>query len=175
MYIRKAVSTDIDEIECLYNDLNDYLAQNVNYPGWRRDVYPIRQNAEDGFNEQALYVVLEDERIVGTFILRHRPEPAYNEVDWKNDFSYEEIYVIYTLAVHLSYLKHHIGDIIMEYIISLAEKEKMKAIRLDVYENNVPAIGLYEKHGFEYIDTVDLGYSEYGLDYFKLYQYIVKN
>lgn len=57
MYIRKAVSTDIDEIECLYNDLNDYLAQNVNYPGWIRDVYPIRQDAEDGFNEQALYFI----------------------------------------------------------------------------------------------------------------------
>ena len=46
----------------------------------------------------------------------------------------------------------------------------MKAIRLDVYEKNIPAIRLYERTGFEYIDTVDLGYSMYGLDLYQLYQ-----
>ncbi len=43
-------------------------------------------------------------------------------------------------------------------------------IRLDVYEKNQPAINLYRKYDFAYIDTVDLGYSEYGLENFELYQ-----
>ena len=30
---------DIDEIEQLYNDLNDYLAAGVNYPGWRKGIF----------------------------------------------------------------------------------------------------------------------------------------
>lgn len=74
------------------------------------------------------------------------------------------------LASHINY-----PGWVMEYIIDLAEKESMKASRLDVYEKNIPAIRLYEKHGFQYIDTVDLGYSQYGLDRFRLYQYILKN
>ena len=45
---------------------------------------------------------------------------------------------------------------------------------LDVYEKNAPAIRLYEKFGFCYIDTVDLGYSDYGLEKFKLYQRILQ-
>lgn len=40
----------------------------------------------------------------------------------------------------------------------------------DVYENNVPAIKLCEKCGFEYIDTIDLGIGNYGLNHFKLYE-----
>lgn len=31
-FIRKATIHDIDEIECLYNDLNDYLAEHENGP-----------------------------------------------------------------------------------------------------------------------------------------------
>ena len=34
--------------------------------------------------------------------------------------------------------------------------------KLDVYEKNEPAIRLYQKCGFQYIDTVDLGYGKYG-------------
>lgn len=55
----------------------------------------------------------------------------------------------------------------------LAKDKKMKAIRLDVYRRNEPAIRLYERCGFHYVDTVDLGLSEHGLDRFKLYERVL--
>lgn len=61
----------------------------------------------------------------------------------------------------------------MAFILDYAKQIKTKALRLDVYENNIPAIRLYESYGFQYIDIIDLGYSEYGLEQFKLYQLIV--
>ena len=111
--------------------------------------------------------------IAGTFILRHVPEEAYSKADWKIDLDYKDIKVIYTLAVHPDYLKKGIGKKIMQLIINYSRTSKMKAIRLDVYETNAPAIKLYENCGFKYSDTIDLGYSQYGLDYFKLYQKIL--
>ena len=39
---------DINELEQLYNDLNDHLAKGVNYPGWIKGIYPVRENAIDG-------------------------------------------------------------------------------------------------------------------------------
>ena len=173
MKIRKGTSKDIHSLENLYNALNDYLSQHTNYPGWMRDVYPVRRNAEDGINENALFVVEKNGQIIGTFILRQCPEPEYDSVDWKTSLTYNEIFVIYTLAVHPDYLGAHIGDYIMDEVVSLAKEAKMKAVRLDVYEKNTPAIKLYEKHGFTYIDTVDLGYAEYGLDWFRLYQLLL--
>ena len=52
----------------------------------------------------------------------------------------------------------------------LAAAQGKKALRLDVYEKNTPAMRLYEKCGFRYIATVDLGYSNHGLKWFKLYE-----
>ncbi len=108
MKIRKGTPDDIDSLESLYNGLNDYLSQHTNYPGWMRDVYPVRQNAEDGINENALFVVEKNEQIIGTFMLKQYPEPEYDSVDWKTPLTYNEIYVVYTLAVHLDYLGAHI-------------------------------------------------------------------
>ena len=33
-WIEKAAAADIDEMGRLYDSLNDYLEQHVNYPGW---------------------------------------------------------------------------------------------------------------------------------------------
>jgi len=46
----------------------------------------------------------------------------------------------------------------------------MKSVRLDVYEGNTAAIRAYEKCGYTYIDTVDIGLGCYGLHWFKLYE-----
>ncbi|MDF2881389.1 MAG: acetyltransferase [Clostridiaceae bacterium] len=63
--------------------------------------------------------------------------------------------------------------ILMEFADEYSIKSKARSIRLDVYEKNIPAITLYEKCGFKYIDTVDLGLGNYGLDWFKLYEKIL--
>lgn len=49
-----------------------------------------------------------------------------------------------------------------------------KGMTLDAYESNMPAIRLYEKNGFNYVDTVDLGIVEtYGLKWFRLYEKVI--
>ena len=39
--IEPGTSADIDELEKLYNELNDYLAATINYSGWIKGIYPI--------------------------------------------------------------------------------------------------------------------------------------
>lgn len=163
MKIRKGIQTDIDGLEKLYNDLNDYLSSHTNYPGWRKGIYPTREDAVKGIEENNLFLAVEDNRIVGTVILRHEPEEGYQQADWHVDLDYSEILVVYTLAVHPDYRQQGAGKKLMEFVLGYAKKAGMKAVRLDVYEKNIPAIKLYEKMGFEYIDTVDLGYGMYRL------------
>ena len=142
MEIRKGTEKDVKEIALLYDSLNDYLERHVNYPGWKKGVYPIR-------------------------------EDAYYLVDWNNNFDYDDVWVIYTFAIHPDYLQRGIGRKLLEFVCHHALETGMKALRLDVYEKNTPAIKLYESMGFQYIGTIDLGYSNYRLDSFKLYQKIV--
>ena len=163
-------TNDIDELEQLYDDLNDHLAKGVNYPGWIKGVYPVRQNAIDGIKHGNLYVSTLNGKIVGSVILSHEPEPAYYEAKWELEADYTDIFVIYTYVVHPKYLRCGVGKSLMDFSIEYSIKSQAKSIRLDVYEGNIPAIRLYEKCSFKYIDTVDLGLGNYGLDWFKLYE-----
>ena len=168
--IEKATEYDIDQISQLYDDLNDALANGINYPGWRKDLYPTRDNAINGVTEGNLYVAKIAGAIVGSIILNHNPEPAYHKIKWKIDVDYSSIFIIHTFLVHPDYQKAGIGMALMNFAHEHAINEQAQSIRLDVFENNMPAIKLYEKCGFEYIDTADLGLAKYGLDYFKLYE-----
>ena len=64
--IEPGTSADIDELEKLYDELNDYLAATTNYPGWIKGVYPVREDAVAGVNDETLYVARYDGRIVGS-------------------------------------------------------------------------------------------------------------
>lgn len=161
---------DIDELEQLYNHLNDHLAKGVNYPGWIKGIYPVRQNAIDGVENGNLYLAKHNEKIVGSLILSQKPEPAYYKAKWEFDSDYSDVFVIYTFVVHPDFLKCGVGKALMDFSIEHGIKSQAKSIRLDVYEKNIPAIRLYEKCGFKYIDTVDLGLGNYGLDWFNLYE-----
>ena len=56
MVIRKGTIDDIDAVSALYEEVCDYLESHTNYPGWRKGVYPDRQDAERGIGEESLFV-----------------------------------------------------------------------------------------------------------------------
>lgn len=161
---------DIDELEQLYNDLNDHLAKEINYPGWKKGIYPVRKNAIDGVKHGNLYVAKYNGKIIGSIILSHEPEPAYYKAKWEIESDYSDVFVVYTFVVHPKFLKCGVGKALMNFSIEHGIKSQAKSIRLDVYEGNIPAIRLYEKCGFKYINTVDLGLGNYGLNWFRLYE-----
>lgn len=161
---------DVDELEALYNKINDYLESTINYPGWVKDIYPTKETAIEGIQEGCLYILRNKNDIVSTVILRNKPEDAYYQATWQKDMDYDQVFVIYTFVVNPEYNNRGLGKQTIEHIFELARNKGIKSIRLDVYENNIPAINLYEKCGFTYIDTVDLGLGFRGLDNFKLYE-----
>ncbi len=168
--IRLGRADEIDAIEQLYNDLNDYLEATVNYPGWKKGVYPTRQEAVEGVAEGCLYVVMRGETLVGSMILRCRQEPAYSTVTWQVQAKSHQVLVLYTFVVAPGDQKKGIGEKMIEFAVQQAREKQLLAMRLDVYEHNTPAIRLYERFGFQYIDTVSLGLEAYGLNGFRLYE-----
>ena len=164
---------DVDELEQLYDELNDYLSATVNYPGWIKGIYPIRENALNGVKNNTLFVLRHDGRIAGSVVLDHQPEEAYEGVKWQTEVGYDKIFVIRTFVVHPAFMHTGVGRALMRFSIEQAALCGIKSIRLDVYERNLPAISLYEKCGFHYMDTVDLGLGNYGLHWFKLYEKLV--
>jgi ribosomal protein S18 acetylase RimI-like enzyme len=171
--IEKGTVKEIDELERLYNDLNDYLQSGVNYPGWIKGVYPTRETAVRGIQTGNLFVLKINEEVAGSIILNHEPETAYSQVTWGIDTDYKDIIVIHTLVVHPKYMKKGIGKELMNFAKRYSIERKMKTIRLDVSIYNTPAISMYEKNGYTYVSTVDLGLNVPGLVWFKLYELVL--
>ncbi len=97
---------------------------------------------------KSLYVATYEGKIIGTVIYLSEQGQAYQDVDWQIDFDVPVI-VIHILAVHPDYFgcrgrkrRCWITRCILE------KSREKKAIRLDTYEENLPAVRLYEKCGF---------------------------
>ncbi|MCG8475954.1 MAG: GNAT family N-acetyltransferase [Cytophagales bacterium] len=161
---------DVEELEKLYDGLNEFLERGQNYPGWIKGIYPTRHQAEDGIRKNTLYVARSEGQILASVILNNEPEEAYHAAQWSFLSDYTDVFVVHTLVVRPDCFGRGMGASLMQFVVAEASRLKMKAIRLDVYKGNLPAIRLYERFGFEYVDTVDLGLGMYGLDEFKLYE-----
>ncbi len=171
--IRKATETDLDRIGKLYEDICDYLEAHRNYPGWRKGIYPARNDAEKGLAANGLYLACLGQKAAGTIILNHEPEEGYQNGKWLTEDDYRHIYVIHTLAVHPDFLKRGIGTELLMFAEKLAREEYAASLRLDVVKENTPAKQLYQKCGYRFAGTVSLGYEAHGLPWFDLYEKIL--
>lgn len=171
--VRAAAKEDIKRIVQVYDELCDYLNEHQNYPGWIKGIHPSEEEALQGLKEQALYVALDREIIVGSFVLRHEPEDGYQQAQWLTENDYSKIYVVYMLAVDPKYLRKGVGKALMDFAEEKAAAEKCSSIRLDVVKGNIPAEHLYRKCGFQYVDTVSLGYEQYGLPEYDLFEKVL--
>lgn len=172
--IRKASPEDVEAVGEFYEAVCGYLQAHVNYPGWRKGIYPSRETAAEAVAEGSLYVALKERTIVGSMILRHRPETGYDTVRWKRELPYDRVLVIVTFAVHPDYSGQGIGGRMIDCAEELAGRQGIQSLRLDVAENNIPAARLYEKHGFEYLGNIDMGLEEIGLKWFMVYEKLMQ-
>lgn len=147
--VRMATANDMDAVEHLYNDLNDYLATHENYPRWKKGVYPIREDAEEALAKGSLYVAIADGKVAGTVVYSSDQENAYQTVKWQIAFDVP-VLIICKLAVLPEFFGCGVGKALLDYAEVIGRQQGAKAIRLDVYEENLPAVRLYEKCDFMY-------------------------
>ncbi len=160
--IRPARPSELEDVAHLYDELNDHLAAGTNFPGWQKGVYPTLDTARAGLAEGTLYLAFCDGELAGTAVLNHTQPAAYRTASWHIPASRREVLVVHTLAVHPRWMGHGVARGILKYAEQLALQRAAKAIRLDTFQNNLPAIALYRSCGFSLVGTVDLGYSSSG-------------
>ena len=106
--------------------------------------------------------------IGGTVILNHLYEGAYEKGEWAVDCPYSEVFCVHTLVVDPACRGQGIASALLDFAAAEGRRAGMRALRLDVFEENAPAIALYEKKGFERRTRVDLGLGIPGLKWFYL-------
>ena len=149
--IRLATVLDLDGIEEEYGQHFLYERQNGAYTVFKEGVYPTRKDAEIALQNQALYVYELNGVIVGSLILDKEQPDEYSEIDWPSKATPEQVNVIHLLMVNPFLARKGIGSALVTHAIEIAKNCLCSAIRLDTGEQNMPAVSLYKKMGFQVV------------------------
>ena len=145
--IRKAILKDVNSIEDTYNEHFQYELNHTAFTVFKKGVYPTKDDAERAIYAGALFVYEENGTIVGSIIIDKVQPIEYATIPWKEKLSEDEVMVIHLLMVRPSMS----GKGIASSLIELAQKNSCRALRLDTGSQNIPALSLYQKNGFEII------------------------
>ena len=169
MVVKKCDEKHIPELILFYKSVLKYLKENINYPKWS-DQHPNEKDVTEAVINGRQYICLDNEEIVGAFMLSEDPEGYYEAGDWSMALDEGEFLVVHILAVSPDRYRKGVGSLMVDKCISVAKTLGYKAIRLDVVPGNYPAAELYTNKGFVFAGTKDLrrGYEE--IPVFDLYE-----
>ena len=168
--VRAAQTGDLHAVIRLYEDVCRHVEENNPIAWWKREVYPTAQTAREGLEAPTLYVAEAQARLAGAVILNQTPEAGYAGIAWPSGARDEQALVVHTLCVHPDFAGRGVGRALLSFAVDLAADRDLAAVRLDVWDGNARAIALYEACGFIWVAQADLGYGQYGLHTYRLYE-----
>ena len=83
--IRKAVSSDLDAVVTIYNEIIQLQEDGAITVGWIRGVYPTRATAEDALRREDLFVIEKDGAILGSAIINQLQVDVYAKAKWRHE------------------------------------------------------------------------------------------
>ena len=154
MIIRKAKKSDIDEIIKIADQLRKAEApldktKNIKLNSYLSEEYKKKELEYIASRKKIFLVAVIDEKIVG----------YVNGYVFENSDIYYKKPVAYLdcLCVDKSVRKQGIGESLIDEFTKMVKERGAKYIKLNAFENNIPAVSLYKK----------LGYEEYSVYYMK--------
>lgn len=89
--IRKAVSSDLDAVVTIYNEILQLQENGAITVGWIRGVYPTRGTAEDALRREDLFVMEKDGVILGSAIINQLQVDVYAKAKWRHEVDAEKV------------------------------------------------------------------------------------
>jgi len=171
MIFRKAAKEEFYKIRSLYWNLIDQEKDDPSFPRWKKGIHPSDEMIQDSIDKGDLYVLVDGDEIAACVIANDEKVDGYSDAPWQIDS--DEVIVLHVLAVHPDHRGKGLARRLVENVIEQERKVGKKALRLDVIENNTTAEKLYQKRGFQYIQTKTLYYDVVGEMTFKLYELVL--
>ena len=151
--IRKATFDDIEFIEDTYNEHFKYEMEHKAFTIFKKGIYPTRKDIEKAVTVGTLYVYEENNNIAGSIIIDNVQPEEYTRITWGQTLTSDKVRVIHLLMVRPSMAGKGVASSLIKYAIELARNNSCKALRLDTGSQNIPAVSLYKKLGFQIVAT----------------------
>ena len=149
----------------------DQEQDDPSFPHWKKGIHPSDEMILDSIDRGELYVLAGGAEITACVIANDEKVDGYSDAPWQIDS--DEVIVLHVLAVHPDHRGKGLARKLVENVIEQERKVGKKALRLDVIENNTTAEKLYQKLGFQYVQTKTLYYDVVGKMTFKLYELVL--
>lgn len=146
--IRKATMADIPRLLEIYASARQFMQQSGNPTQWTEG-YPQQALVEQDIAEERLFVMTEDTRIFGCFMLCAGPDPTYKQIfdgRWGYDTSYG---VIHRVAGDGSR-----GGIVIGCVAFA--RQYYRHLRIDTHQDNLPMQRALQRAGFIHRGTIFL-------------------
>lgn len=132
--IRNAETTDADEIILLVKQV---ISESPFFPGTAEEFNFSAEQEEEYIKNIALFLVAEvDGKIIGSATLDRSNLSKINHT------------ATFGITILKDYSGQGLGSLLTKKVIEWAELTKLEKNDLEVFEDNKPAISLYEKFGF---------------------------
>ena len=155
MIFRKTTVEDIPSVLEIIYQAQQYLKQkNINQ--WQ-NAYPNGKSIVEDIEKEYSYVMEENGVVIGTMAIVFTGEPTYEHIyegNWKTKgISYV---TLHRVAVHNDWKGQGIAGSMIQEVIEMCEKYKVKSIRIDTHRENLSMQNMMKKNGFEYCGIIYL-------------------
>lgn len=146
MIIHNAEINDIDSILNIVKDTKKYFKDN-GIPQWQ-SAYPDDDTFIHDINSKQLYVIKDDDEVIGFFAVVHY-DPNYDYIENGKWFDNSDYVAIHRMAIKSNYKRKGVATYAFDEL-----KKKYKHIRIDTHELNKPMNCLILKNNFKYCGIV---------------------
>jgi RimJ/RimL family protein N-acetyltransferase len=154
MQYRQSIESDIPSIMHIIHQAQTHLKEaGVNQ--WQNQ-YPNEDAILNDIHNQESYVVLDNERVIGTFALSFRIEPTYNQIYEGNWLSIQDYAVIHRIALDNEFKGLGVSTEVINSIEKWCVNNKIFSIKIDTHEDNKSMRKMLEKNGFVYCGIIFL-------------------
>ncbi|MBQ7821510.1 MAG: GNAT family N-acetyltransferase [Clostridia bacterium] len=145
--IKRASLDDIDAIMPVIKNAQEYLAaQNIDQ--WQND-FPNRGVVENDIKTAEAYILDDNGRVAGYFVLYAPPEPVYDDLDggsWL--YSGENYGAMHRVAISGDYRGQGLAHMIYDKCEARSRELGYASLRVDTHPENKIMRHMAESHGF---------------------------
>lgn len=148
--IKPSQPSDLEEIKALTEACAVAMQEKEIYQ-WNEH-YPSIEKLEEDIEKAELFILKEEEKILGIIVLTDLMDEEYVPIEWLTE-SRNNLY-IHRLATHPSVWGKGYGQQLMDFAESFARENEFTSVRLDTFSQNKRNQQFYEARGYQKLGDI---------------------
>lgn len=149
--IRKAVSTDLEEIVCIIHEVKKLMIECGN-PQWDSD-YPGEKEYRRDILRGELYVEEQEGAIAGFVTVNAVFPKEYEDLVWTTELPAN---TLHRLAVNPLFRNKGVARLLFDYGEFVSRSQGMRSIRLDTFSLNHAAQRMFINNGYHFAGQIQM-------------------